>query len=141
MKKKVLVIVANSFPFYCSIAKHIESEHIELGDNVDVFNYEKLFGGWPYNFSIKEKIYKFLFSNNFNKLFKGSNIIIKVYNKLLKNNYNLKLYLIGNGYLKKSLINYSIQNNILSKIIFKKKISQKKFFEVLKKSNIFVAPY
>jgi len=72
---------------------------------------------------------------------KGSNFIIKVYNKLLKNNYKLKLYMIGNGYLKKSLIHYSIQNNIFDKIIFKNKVSQKKLFEVLKKGNIFVAPY
>ena len=42
MKKKVLVIVANSYPFYCSIAKHIELDHIENGDHVEVFNYEKL---------------------------------------------------------------------------------------------------
>ena len=87
MKKKVLVIVANSFPFYCSIAKHIELDHLELGDNVEVFNYEKLFGGWPYNFSIKEKIYNFLFSNNFNKLFKNSNIINFKYKKKHKFKY------------------------------------------------------
>lgn len=88
----------------------------------------------------KSSIFTITFAANLYDI-KGSNIIVRVYDKLLKNNYNLKLYLIGNGYLKKSLINYLIQNNIFSKIIFKNKISQKKFFEVLKKSNIFVAPY
>lgn len=80
MKKKILIIVANSYPFYCSIAKHIELDHIENGDYVEVFNYEKLFGGWPYVFSIKEKIYNFLFSRNFKKLFKNSKIVSFKYN-------------------------------------------------------------
>ena len=81
MQKKILIIVANSFPFYCSIAKHIEIEHLEKNDHVDVFNYEKLLGGWPYSFSIKQKIYNFFFRNNFQKLFKNSNIVNFKYTK------------------------------------------------------------
>ncbi len=42
MQKKILIIVANSFPLYCSIAKHIEIEHLEKNDHVDVFNYVKI---------------------------------------------------------------------------------------------------
>ena len=87
MQKKILIIVANSFPFYCSIAKHIEIDHLEKNNYVDVFNYEKLFGGWPYSFSIKQKIYNFFFRNNFQKLFKNSNIVNFKYTKKLKYKY------------------------------------------------------
>ena len=81
----------------------------------------------------KNNIFSIIFAGNILEI-KGIFILIKVFSKLIKNNYKVKLNIIGNGNFKKKTIeitkNYGIYN----------KINQKKLFNDFIQSDLLLMP-
>ena len=87
----------------------------------------------------KNNIFSIIFAGNILEI-KGIFILIKVFSKLIKNNYKVKLNIIGNGNFKKKTIEITKNYGIYNKIKFTNKINQKKLFNDFIQSDLLLMP-
>jgi glycosyltransferase involved in cell wall biosynthesis len=134
--KKAKYIITTSKPYIknSNILPKFKKKVIIIPNGVDLDNFK-------FDAKMQKKIKEqyFIFTGRF-VYYKAVDIILKAFNKISKNNKNIKLVLIGKGPEETKLKNYVKKSNLSSKVLFLKNLSDNEYFNYLQNATALLLP-